>query len=91
MKKACSTCKVEKDVSEFCKDRSAKDGYQYKCKACFKLKYKENRDKLLEYGKEHYKQNRDKLLEYQKQYNEKNIAKISEYAKEYYKEYYKKH
>ena len=32
--KVCSKCKVEKDVGEFYKDRTARDGLQYKCKSC---------------------------------------------------------
>ena len=34
--KICSKCKVEKDVGEFYKDRTARDGLQYKCKPCAK-------------------------------------------------------
>lgn len=32
--KVCSTCKCEKDISEFCKKRSTADGYDYNCRTC---------------------------------------------------------
>ena len=35
-RKICSKCKDEKDVSEFSKDRSRKDGYAHFCKKCMK-------------------------------------------------------
>src|ERR1043165_290665 len=38
-KKVCSTCKIEKAVSEYVKSRSSKDGIDYTCKCC---KYKYN-------------------------------------------------
>lgn len=34
MKKICNVCKEEKLLSEFSKDRSRKDGLNYKCKNC---------------------------------------------------------
>ena len=39
--KICSKCKVEKDVGEFYKDRTARDGLQYKCKLCAKFATRE--------------------------------------------------
>ena len=37
MKKQCGKCKEEKDVKEFYKNKSCKDGLQRKCKKCSKL------------------------------------------------------
>ena len=34
--KKCSTCKIEKPVSEFGKDNNNQDKLTYKCKACTK-------------------------------------------------------
>lgn len=34
--KLCSSCRKEKDVSEFALSRSSKDGLQYQCKECNK-------------------------------------------------------
>lgn len=35
--KTCSTCKEIKSKSEFCKDKTAKDGLQHKCTPCAKV------------------------------------------------------
>lgn len=34
MKKRCSHCKEVKDISNFCKNKSTKDGYHHQCKKC---------------------------------------------------------
>jgi hypothetical protein len=34
--KICSTCKEEKELSEFNRNKSKKDGYSYSCKVCKK-------------------------------------------------------
>ncbi|WP_273845372.1 HNH endonuclease [Rubrobacter calidifluminis] len=39
--KRCSRCRQIKPLSEFCKNRSRKDGYHHRCKACHKLDYDE--------------------------------------------------
>lgn len=51
--KACTKCNVEKDLADFHKHSSSKDGYHWKCKKCvahyqkeLKAKYKKERDKL---------------------------------------------
>jgi len=50
MKKICSTCKTEKEITEFGKDKYQKDGYNYSCKLCINTKYnawaRENKDKV---------------------------------------------
>ena len=51
-KKVCATCKIEKDITEFSKDRTEKDGYTYSCKVCRNKRYNEwaskNKDKVRE-------------------------------------------
>ena len=37
MKKRCSRCKLPKDSSEFCKDKSRVDGLNHRCKLCNRL------------------------------------------------------
>lgn len=32
--KTCTKCKVEKDESEFSKNKNYKDGFEYRCKSC---------------------------------------------------------
>ncbi len=34
MLKLCSTCKTEKNLTDFRKDKYQKDGYQHRCKVC---------------------------------------------------------
>jgi hypothetical protein len=34
LRKVCSKCGVEKDLSKFSKDKRRKDGYRYGCKEC---------------------------------------------------------
>ena len=51
--KKCTKCGLEKDLGEFHRDRSSKDGVRVRCKACIKedsSKYRaENVDKISEY------------------------------------------
>jgi len=51
--KTCTTCKIEKNLTEFHKHSGSKDGHHWKCKKCvalyqveLKTKYKQVRDKL---------------------------------------------
>jgi hypothetical protein len=46
MKKRCSLCKEEKDLSEFGKRDRYKDGRSYRCKRCESEKSKQQREKL---------------------------------------------
>lgn len=83
--KVCSKCKIEKDVSEFYKDRRAKDGFTYLCKSC-KSEYdkkwmSENIDKFMETRSRWIRKdsNKEKVREYMKQYRDKNRDKIRAY------------
>jgi len=93
--KTCTKCKLEKDKSEFSKDKSRKDGFRSYCKQCAKeyrennknkmKEYRENnKDKTKEYQKEYYENNKDKIAEYQKEWYENNKDKRKEYGKEWY-------
>ena len=42
MKKKCSFCNEKKLLSEFCKDKSRKDGHSYKCNECAHKYYLDN-------------------------------------------------
>jgi endogenous inhibitor of DNA gyrase (YacG/DUF329 family) len=52
IKKICATCKEEKYLDEFSKDKNQNDGYTYSCKKCRNLRYnewaKKNKDKVKE-------------------------------------------
>ena len=92
--KVCSKCGLEKDVSEFNKDKYTKDGIDCQCRSCRKeyqhthkeeiKKWKEeHREEILEDAKEHYQNNKKELLEDAKEYYEKNKEKILKDVKKY--------
>ncbi len=44
--KTCTKCKIEKELSEFCRDRSQKDGLHYRCRDCcrkYQLEYRKTK------------------------------------------------
>lgn len=93
--KVCNKCHIEKELSEFPKNSSAKCGYRGDCKDCFRLIKKE-------YDKKSYLKNIEKRKAYRKDYSIKNAEKIraraSKWAREnrerkneYSREYNKKH
>jgi hypothetical protein len=48
MVKVCTKCKVEKELTEFHKDKRSKDGLRSKCKSC-RRKYREaNKERMKE-------------------------------------------
>jgi hypothetical protein len=59
--KVCSICKNDKDIFEFGKSKSSKDGLLYCCKKCNS-----------ERGKKYVKENPKKVLEQQKKWRDKN-------------------
>lgn len=72
--KICSNCKKEKSRDSFTKDKRTKDGLDYYCRECKKIK----RD-------EFNKKNREKLLEYKKNFYNKNAPELNIKGQEYYK------
>jgi hypothetical protein len=81
--KICNKCKIEKELTQFNKRKSNKDGLNNFCKKC----YNENNVK---YVKKWNLNNKEKRNHYQIGYNIKNKEKISKYTKKYnllHKEY----
>lgn len=73
MMKICNKCKLEKDISNFNKDKTKKDGYRTICKKCTSIQVKI------------YRQNfPDKERLTKKKYRLKFKEKFSEYDKNYY-------
>tara|TARA_R110000782_G_scaffold255940_1_gene344833 strand:- start:322 stop:1041 length:720 start_codon:yes stop_codon:yes gene_type:complete len=91
--KTCSKCNVEKELTEFYKNKARINGC-VRCKACYKEYDKEYRknniEKLAEKNKEYRETNKEKLKEKAKEYRKNNKKKIKEKAKKYNKKYYKK-
>jgi hypothetical protein len=80
--KTCIKCKIEKEFTEFSKDKGSKDGFYYYCKECTKVRKKQYR-----------LNNKEKIKLGNKKYNENNKEKIKPYHKNYYgnnKNYFKK-
>lgn len=86
--KRCSKCGVEKELTEFNKDKKNKDGYQNGCKTCLnKLKkeyYTNNKEYLNKKNKEWYCNNKEIVKIYNKEYRKNNKEKNKEYQKEWY-------
>jgi hypothetical protein len=60
--KVCVCCKQLKDINEFHKNKSKKDGIQDTCKICRKLKSFENNEKLKIYRHEWYQKNKENVI-----------------------------
>ena len=99
--KKCTKCKIEKDLSDFCKDNHRKDGLNNHCKFCKNEYYKANKGRLKEYlqankkrikeynkvyTKAYYQLNKDKINERTKKHQQLNKEKIKERKKQYYKD-----
>jgi hypothetical protein len=95
--KTCKKCGIEKDYSDFYKEKKSKDGFRGSCKYCMSL-YQKNIDKEkrklickksyyenLDTSKNYYKLNRDKIKEKRLNRYYENKKKESEYSKEYSK------
>ena len=78
--KTCPRCKETKDVGEFHKDKSKKDGLYSSCKSCKKAYQEANKDKF----KAYYETNKEKIAVRGKAYREVNEERIKEYHKAYY-------
>tara|TARA_R110000744_G_C18962443_1_gene517067 strand:- start:55 stop:561 length:507 start_codon:yes stop_codon:yes gene_type:complete len=63
--KKCNVCNIEKPLSEFSKDKSKKDGLQYKCKECTKQHNKDNKESIDKHNKQYREDNREYVNEYQ--------------------------
>ncbi|KKM82475.1 hypothetical protein LCGC14_1319180 [marine sediment metagenome] len=99
MKKQCSMCMEEKDLSCFGAQVGGKFGKRGRCKICraktegksepdaYRKKrwYENNRELCLRRASNNYQDNRANKLEYQKEYTKKNKDKISKYKKIYHK------
>lgn len=88
--KKCYKCKEEKNLQEFAKDKSKKDGLNSSCKVCSKLMvknyHKENKEKIKASRKIYNQKNKDKNREYWESYYAVNKETLLEKAKEWYQE-----
>jgi hypothetical protein len=90
--KKCRVCGEMKEVDNFHKKMSTKDGYRNECKECVKViqkKYKETpgfKEKQKAYDKKRYEEKRKEILQRKKEYHEENRERILEYKRKYRKE-----
>lgn len=86
--KTCTKCRIEKDESEFSKDKNYKDGFYCYCKLCCKEKmrinYLKNREKVINGKKIFRKNNKELCRNRNKQRYLKYKEKILEDKKKYY-------
>jgi hypothetical protein len=73
--KVCYKCKIEKDITEFYKNKSKVDGLSSSCKQCD-----------LQLKKDYYRRNREQKLVKALEYREGKRAELNERAKQYYQE-----
>lgn len=88
--KRCNRCNVEKELSEFNKNKYSKDGLMSGCKECiksYKKKYREEKkEDLSEKKKIWNSQNKNHISEYNKKYKEDNKEHVIEYDRKYKKD-----
>jgi len=83
--KTCSKCKETKDVGEFHKNKTRKDGLKVYCKSCIKAYKEANKEEIAEYQKAYREASKEKIAEQRKTYREANKEKIAEQRKAHYK------
>ena len=84
--KTCTKCEIEKDESEFNKDKSRKDGLASQCRECKKKYqnkyYQQNKEetkiKRGKYHKEYYEQNKEEIQTQDKNRYERNKIRNKE-------------
>jgi hypothetical protein len=62
--KKCTTCNLKKELTDFNKQKSAKDGLSYTCKSCVNEKMKKWREANIEYEKQYYQNNKERRNKY---------------------------
>lgn len=84
--KRCPGCGEVKAVEAFSRNRSKKDGLQYRCKACFRRYHEENREAILEHKRRYYEVNREAITEHKRRYYEDNREAVLESKRRYHEE-----
>jgi hypothetical protein len=88
--KNCISCNQYKELTEFTKRSSRKDGLDYYCKSCSAKKSKAYREKhkesLKERKKKDYEKNKERYSKYKSEWKRKNRERINEKNRTYFKE-----
>lgn len=87
MNKTCKKCEEEKQLSDFYKCKTAKDGREGKCIKCRNqashLRYLETADIISEKGKKRYRNNKDDKLKKSKEWYIKNSDRKGKTSKQW--------
>lgn len=81
--KICRQCGKENEISDFVKNKDAKDGYSNICKQCKRDNWDRDKDEINKNRREWRKENYDKYREYRVGYTSKNIDRLLEVARKY--------
>ena len=91
--KKCLKCRLEKDLSNFTKDLSRKDGLCNNCKECASKRgrkyYEENTEKERKRRRKYVRENKQQERDRHKAYRENNKEKIRTYGRIYRREKYR--
>jgi hypothetical protein len=68
VKKICSKCKIEKDISFFTLNCKSKSGFRSECKNCEKTRRIEKANFLRQKKKEYREKNKERIKAYKKAY-----------------------
>lgn len=81
--KTCNQCNEIKNLSDFSKYKSSKDGYKNKCKLCTNNNNKKYKERSKEYNKKYFQKNKEILTIKNKNYRKNNLVKIKAHIKLY--------
>ena len=88
--KVCKKCNETKPLTEFHKDKSAKDGRHAYCKACKRISakqwYQENKEAIAEHHRQYRQKNKEAITEHQRQWYQENKKAFLERGRQYRQE-----
>lgn len=89
MYKICTKCLLNKELIEYSKSSTTKDGLRPECKDChaiyMKQNYLKNKARRQEVSKQYQSLNKEKITKYQKEYYVQNKDKVLERTSTYYR------
>jgi hypothetical protein len=83
MYKTCCTCKLEKDINHYSKNKSKKDGYQNECKSCIQQYLKSKKNLMVLYKKQYYLENKETIKAKVSDWNIRNKKLKAAYMKQW--------
>ena len=81
--KICLGCGIPKLLSDFHKDKNAKDGLCSRCKKCVKRYQQSHKKEMAETRRQYTKKNKAKIAEQKRQYNTAHKEEITAYKKQH--------